>query len=368
MLLAFLRTIWTVMRKDIRIWLRQPANMAATIVPPIGFLLVEALGAAAVGRSPVALVRLDNGPKAIEMAQIFHNADIFRITDATPQQAQSLYNNIQVVAIITIPANFTQNVDAHASAPITVTVNNLNLDFTNDIRRSVPDAITQFYHAEGSGSPIQVTLHEQDLRSQDVQFFEYSVLPTIVLLLTIGGLITGGLAAAREWETRTVKELLLSPTTRTAIILGKVLAGFVTTSFLGTLVLVLATLLNWIHPVGLYWLTSLAIIALVALFSSGLGVAIGALIQRIQPVIAISVNVALYLFFLAGGIGVIAFEPLFLQNIAVFIPLTYGNHALEQAVFYSSADQLGRDVLILGSCAAASVCLGIYAMRRGIAR
>ncbi len=47
MFLAFLRTIWTVMRKDIRIWLRQPANIAATIIPPIGFLLVEALGAAA---------------------------------------------------------------------------------------------------------------------------------------------------------------------------------------------------------------------------------------------------------------------------------------------------------------------------------
>ncbi len=368
MLLAFLRTVWTVMRKDIRVWLRQPANIAATVIPPIAFLFVEALGAAAVGRSPVALVRLDNGPKGVEMAQIFHNADVFRITDATPQQAQNLYNNIQVVAIITIPANFTQNVDAHVSAPITVKVNNLNLDFTNDIRRSVPDAITQFYQAEGNSSPIKVTLQEQNLRSQDVQLFEYSVLPTIVLLLTIGGLITGGLAAAREWETRTVKELLLSPTTRTAIILGKVLAGFVTTFFLGTLVLVLASLLGWIQPEGIYWLTSLGVIALVALFSSGLGVAVGALIQRIQPVIAISINVALYLFFLAGGIGVLAFEPIVLQNIAAFVPLTYGNHALEQAVFYSSADQLGRDALILGACAVATVCLGIYAMRRGIAK
>lgn len=356
------------MVKDIRIWLRHPANVAATIIPPIAFLLVEALGAAAVGRSPVALVRLDNGPKGVEMAQIFHQADVFRITDATPQQAQSLYNNIQVVAVITIPADFTQRVDNHASAPVNVLVNNLNLDFTNDIRRSVPDAITQFYQAEGSNSPIKVTLHEQDLRTQDVQLFEYSVLPTIVLLLTIGGLITGGLAAAREWETRTVKELLLSPATRTAIIVGKVLAGFVTTFVLGMLVLIVAALLGWVHPEGIYWLISLMIIALVSLLSSGLGVAIGALLQRIQPVIAISINAALYLFFLAGGIGVLAFEPLFLQNIAAFIPLTYGNHALEQAVFYSSSDQLGRDVLILGICSFVSVWLGILAMRRGIAR
>ncbi len=55
--------------------------------------------------------------------------------------------------------------------------------------------------------------------------FQYDVIPTLVLLLTIGGLITSGLSAAREWETYTIKELLLSPATSLAIIAGKVLAG-----------------------------------------------------------------------------------------------------------------------------------------------
>ncbi len=234
---AYAKAIWVILRKDIRIWLRQPANIGATIIPPIGFLLVGALGAAAVGRSPVALVTLDSGQKGQQMAQIFHSADVFRITDTNPQQAQALLNNIDVVAVITIPADFTQRVEAHQSAPIDVTVNNLNLDFTNDIRRSVPDAITQFYQAQGSSSPIQVTMREHDLRQRDVQLFEYSVLPTIVLLLTVSGLINGGLSTAGEWESRTVKELLLSPAARGAIIGGKVLAGFAISFFLGTLVL-----------------------------------------------------------------------------------------------------------------------------------
>jgi len=112
----------------------------------------------------------------------------------------------------------------------------------------------------------------------------------------------------------------------------------------------------------------LLVIALVALLSSGLGVAIGALTQRIQAVIAISINVALYLFFLAGGTGVLAFEPHWLQNIAALVPLTYGNHALQMAVFYSSADQLGRDSAILSFSALAALALGILAMRKGIAR
>src|SRR5579884_1020611 len=367
MLFIFCRTTLAIFRKDLAIWLHRPANIAATVIPPLAFLLVQALGAAAVGRSPVALVVQDSGPKAVQMASIIHQADIFRVTDASAQQAQVLLKNLTVVAIITIPPDFTRRVDAHENANVDVTVNNLNLDFTNDIRRSVPDAITQFYAAQGSASPIAVTMRETDLRHRDVELFQYSVLPTILLLLTISGLINGGLATAREWESQTVKELLLSPTPRSALIVGKVLAGFAISFFLGVLVLLLCDILGWTQPQGIYWLTTLLTIALVSLFSAGLGVAIGAALQRLQVVIAISINVAIYLFFLAGGIGVLAFEPDWLQNIAAFIPLTYGRHALEQAIFYSSADRFGLDIAVLAVSALVTLFLGTLAMRRSIA-
>ncbi|GCE30797.1 transport permease protein [Dictyobacter alpinus] len=365
---AFFRSVWAIIKKDIRVWLSNRRNIAATVVPPIAFLLIQALGAVAVGRSPVALVTLDAGAKGQQMQHIFHAADVFRITDATPAQAANLYKNIQVIAVITIPADFTQRIQAHDPAPIEVHVNNLNLDFTNDIRRSVPDAITQFYQAQGTTSPIKVTIQEQDLRTRDVQLFQYAVLPTIILLLTLSGLVTASIATAREWETYTIKEMLLSPLSRTTIIVGKVLAGFVTTFLLGVLVLLIGAALDWTRPVGIYWLTSLLILAVLVLFSTGLGVALGAALHKSQPVIAISINITIYLFFLAGGIGVLAFEPLWLQNIAAFIPLTYGIHALEQAIFYSSSDLFGHDILILGLCALAALGLGVLSMRRGIAK
>ncbi len=362
-----IRVIWAIFRKDLVIWLRNGRNIVATVVPPLAFLLVQALGAAAVGRSPVALVTLDHGPQGQLMQQIFHQADVFRITDATPSQAQQLFHDVQVIAIITIPADFSARVERHDPSPVIVHVNNLNLDFTNDVRRSVPDAITQFYQAQGSNSPILLTMHEQNLRSRDVQLFQYSVLPTIILLLTLSGLVTSSIAAAREWESRTVKEMLLAPIARVDLIVGKVLAGFITTFCLGLLIFLLATVLGWIQPEGIYWLNSLLIMALVALFSTGLGVALGAALQKTQPVIALAINVAIYLFFLAGGVGVLAFEPLWLQNLASFVPLTYGIHALEQAVFYSASDQFGRDVLVLGICALVALGIGTLAMRRGIA-
>src|SRR5260221_11735682 len=236
MLQAFVRAVWTIGKKDVRVCLRQPANMAMTVLPALALLFADARSAGAVGRSPVALVTLDQGTRGQQMAQVIRQADLFRVSDATPAQAQALFKNLDVVAILTTPANFTHAVDAHAPAHIEVQINNLNTDFTNDIRRAVPDAITQLYQQQGSASPIKVTLQEQNLRSRDIQLFQYSAMPLLVLLLVVSGLVSSSLSAAGEWETRTIKELLLSPTSSGAIITGKVLTGFVTTVALGVLV------------------------------------------------------------------------------------------------------------------------------------
>jgi ABC-2 type transport system permease protein len=361
------RAVWAIIRKDILVWVRTPANIAATILPAVALLLVQALGSAAVGRSPVALVVNDAGPQAQQLAASIRHADVFRLTTTDTAHAQTMLHTLNVVAVITIPAGFSQRVQSGQHAAVDVLVNNLNLDFTNDIRRSVPDTITHYYQRQGDASPIKVTVRESDLRAHDIQLFQYTVLPTIVLLLMVAGLVSGGLATAREWEARTVKEVLLSPATGAEVIAGKVLAGFATTFGLGVLIFLLTAILGWIQPSGIYWLTALLVIALVALFSASLGVALGALVQRVQAVIAITINAALYLFFLAGGTGVLAFEPDWLQNIAAYDPLTYGTHALEQAVFYQSADQLGVDLLVLAVSAAVALALGTMALRRGIA-
>ncbi len=364
----FLRAASVIMLKDLQVWLRQPVTLIATVAPALILILVELLGAQAVGRSPVALVVQDRGPQGLQIAQAIRDANVFRLQEVDAASAQVLLKNLDVVAVVSIPAGFSQNAQAHQAATVDVTINNLNLDFTNDIRRAVPDAITRYYAAQGDESPIKISMDEHDLRARDIQMFQYSVLPIVVLVLLISGLITGGNAAAREWESATVKELLLSPASGGAIIAGKVLAGFLTSFVLGLLVLLAADGLGWIYPQGIYWLNMLLVVGLVALFGASLGVAIGAALQRIMPVIAVSVNLAFYLFFLAGGMGVLAFEPQWLQNIAAFVPLTYGTHALQMALFYNSADLLGRDVLVLGLSSLAALALGIVMVRRGMAK
>lgn len=365
-MIPFVHAVWAIYRKDLAVWQHNPGILIATIISPLLLLLLIAVEVGAVGLSPVALVTLDAEPSGVQMQQIFHQADVFRITDASAEQAQVLLNHLDVAAAITIPADFTARFQAHESSPIDLALNNLNLDFVNDIRRAVPDAITQFYAAQGSASPIKVTMQETDLRHRDVGILAFMVLPIIVMMLTMNGMLNNGTMAASEWETHRIKEMLLAPVARSAIIVGKVLAGFTTTFLLGVVVLFLGAVLGWTQPEGIHIVISLLMIALIALFSTGLGVALGAALQRVQPVLVASALLAFGLFMLAGGIGVLAFEPTWLQNIAAFSPLTYGVHALEQAVFYSSSDQFVRDVLVMSLSSLAALWLGVLMLQRRI--
>ena len=129
-------------------------------------------------------------------------------------------------------------------------------------------------------------------------------------------------------------------------------------------VLVLGAITGVLRPSGWYGLLALGEIALLALAMAGLGAAVGALLQRFIPTIAIGVNLSIYLFFLSGGISVVAFLPDWVQTIAHVTPSYYGVHALQMAIFYQSSELLGRDLAVMFATAIAALVLGVLALRR----
>src|SRR5207302_732394 len=153
--------ILAIVRKDISVWLRQPTSIAATVLPAVAFMVILYFGAQAVGRNPVALVVLDSGPHAQELVNILSHSDAFKITmmSTSPEKAEEALKQLKVAAVITIPNNFDTAYNSQKPDPVTIHINNLNLDFTNDLRRSLPAAITVFYadksSSNGNTRPIQ---------------------------------------------------------------------------------------------------------------------------------------------------------------------------------------------------------------------
>jgi len=329
---SVLRAVLAICRKDVEVWLRRPSTIAATMLPAVGFIVVIVISSQAVGRNPVALVVLDPGPQAQRLAQSLEDSEAFVPRRATPADAQAMLDHLDVAAVITIPADFDAKYVARAPDPVSIEINNLNLDFTNDLRRSLPAAITAFYSAQPD-NPILIRVQESDLRATDVSLIQFDLVPNLILLLTVAGVVNCGLATAREFEDLTIKELSLAPISPATLIAGKLAAGWVTTMLLATSLLVVAAATGVLRPAGWFWLVALGVMALFALASAGLGALLGALLRRFQPVIAAGINISLYLFFLSGGIAVAAFLPEWVQTIAHFTPTYYGVHAIQMAVW-----------------------------------
>jgi ABC-2 type transport system permease protein len=366
--------VLAIVRKDIGVWLRQPATIASTVLPAVSLLVILFFFQQAVGRNPVAIVVHDTGPHAQELVKILSDSNAFKIAMITTAQpnAEEALKLLKVAAVITIPSNFDAAFDSHKPDPVTIHINNLNLDFTNDLRRSLPAAITEFYtdknnHNNGISGPIRIHVKETDSRQQDIELLRFELVPNLVLLLTTAGIINAGAATAREWEDSTIKELLLAPISKTSLIVGKLLSGWFTTLLIAAVVLVIGAASGYLRPEDpIYWISTVAIVLLIALASAGLGVAIGAAARRFQRVTAIGIPLSIDLFFLSGGITVAAFLPVWLQTTAHFVPTFYGTHALEMAIFYNSSEGLVQDVAVLSVTALAATILGVLSLRKSM--
>lgn len=361
----FLGVLGATTRKDLVIWLRQWHVIAASLVMPATYLLVALLGSAAVGRNPVALVIQDQGQVADQVAQAIVASEVFRVSRVDAPTARALYRNLEVGAVLTIPAGFSQEVATHRQAPLLVQVNNLNLDFTNDVRRAVPDAISIYYEAQGAASPMHVTIAQQNVRPRDIELYQYDVVPLMTLLVLVCGLITSSAAFAHEIETRSIKEVWLAPASSVAVLGGKVLASWLTTAGLGVMMLLIGFGLGWTQPEGVFWFGALLALTLMALFASVAGILLGAIVRRVQGVTVLSTTGSVWLFFLSGGLAVLQFEPPFLQAMGAWVPTTYATHLLQMSVFYRSFALFGRDVAVLLGATLVAFLLCLVWLRPG---
>jgi ABC-type transport system involved in multi-copper enzyme maturation permease subunit len=315
-----LRVIWACAKKDIRIALKERVFTIISVFLPVNFLILFSLFVISGGQAPTAVVMHDTGPYAQQFYNAMAGAHSFVLQKATQDQASSLIHEGRIVAVVTIPADFDAKVASNQPVQVDVLVNNLNTDFTNDIRRAVPLSITSFY-AKAFPNVVTVTPQETDKYSQDTGYIPYLSVSILVIALVVGGLLQSGTAAAREWENATMKELLLSPASRWAVVTGKMLGAML----LGLLA-VLVVMLVLIFIIGVYpvhWGAMISYTLLTSAIFIALGTLLGTLMKQRQAFTGLAFGVSIPLFFVSGAFGPISFNVPALQVLAQALPVYY---------------------------------------------
>ncbi len=373
-----MRGMWMLARLDLLLWRRMPLAIVSALIPPFGMALLLVVLTLSVGVQPVALVVLSQGKEALRMVRIIEaDEEAYALTITDARNAAHMLDDQEVAAVITIPADFDQAVSAH-QARLELTLNNVDIDFADDIRRAVDRSVAQFdapqLGLEGERdnaddrvtlpNPYRVAIIEHDLRETNVDFLSYQVLPTLVLLVLNVGLIGTALLCAHDKERGTARYLALAPLASWVLIAGRLLGGLLASLAALVPTLIVCVLTGVITPPADHWPALAALFVATGLCASGLGATLGSLIRGARTVAMASSVVATYLFFLGGGFTTIVFLPAWLRNLSAVIPIRYSIDGMRQALFYPGLEGLNTDIAILVGTALAAVVAGSIAVRR----
>ncbi len=335
-----------------------------TILEAVTFLVLVSLFGITGSRAPTALVDQDGGPYAQLLASDLsaaHNSFALRRMDAVA--ASAALRGGDVAAVITIPAGFGTRVGAGDTVAVSVDVDNVNVDLTDDIQRALPSAIVSFGH-QLRLPQLRVGVEEQDLLAHDTGYIPYLTVSALALdALVVAGTLAA-VVVARDRETRTARVWRTSPASAVAVLAGRLAAtGLVALVALAVTVacVVAGYRVGMQHPFEVV----AALVACTAIFTC-VGGWIGATLRRSIAVVPLIFGIALPLYVDSGALEPARFDGEAIWWIAHASPVYYAVGVMEDA-FHGlrvTPEPVWLNAVALCGFAAAAVLLALRSLRR----
>lgn len=187
--------------------------------------------------------------------------------------------------------------------------------------------------------------------------------PGIIAMSIIFTAIFAGIEVVWERQFGFLKETMVAPVSRFAIMFGRTLGGATVASFQGILVMVLSLLFGF-RPALAMILPALAFMILIALVFSALGIAFGSIMEDMQGFPLVMNFVVMPLFFLSGALFPLNSAPTTLKIVAMFNPLTYGVDGLRAVFIGASQFNAWIDAGILAAIAVLFISIGAWLFSR----
>jgi len=162
-----------------------------------------------------------------------------------------------------------------------------------------------------------------------------------------------------------LKETMVAPVSRLQIILGKTLGGATVATIQGLIVFLLTLLVGFRPAEGwIMVIPALAVVALVAILFTSLGVAIASMLQDMQGFQLIMNFLVMPIVFLSGAYFPLQGLPMAMEIVVKIDPLTYGVDALRGALIGVSQFGMGMDIAILGIITVVILGIGTWLFNR----
>jgi len=190
------------------------------------------------------------------------------------------------------------------------------------------------------------------------------VAPGVIGMSILFTSIFSGIGLLWDRQFGFLKETLVAPVPRLTVMIGKTLGGATVATIQGLLVLIICLIagfrpVNWaILPVVLVFMI------LTAIVFSGLGIAIGSMLQDMQGFQLIMNFLVMPIFFLSGALFPLDNLPSVLSFVTRIDPLSYGIDGLRNVLIGTSQFEPAISLAVLCAVAVLFLALGSYSFSR----
>ena len=156
-----------------------------------------------------------------------------------------------------------------------------------------------------------------------------------------------GVAIVWDREVGFLKEVLVAPLSRTAVVIGKILGGATNSVVQGSLILALMPLFH-LHPHPGQIAGAFLVMILIGLTQTSVGILLGVRMTSSQGFMVLMNFIILPLFFLSGALYPLDRLPSWLSLASRLDPMTYGVDLLRHALTGIHYFSIATDLLTLG--------------------
>lgn len=193
--------------------------------------------------------------------------------------------------------------------------------------------------------------------------YQLFIFPGIILMSILFTSSFAGMAVVWDREMGFLKEVLVAPLSRSAVVIGKILGGATNSLIQGVFLLILAPFLGVIPSVG-HLILILLIMLIVSLSQTAMGIALSAKMTSSQGFMVLMNFIVLPIYFLSGAMFPLNRLPGWLSVLSQLDPLTYGVDLMRGVMLGTFYYPIIRDILIIAGFGTIMVAISIRQFQR----
>jgi ABC-2 type transport system permease protein len=316
----------SIARKEFLHIIRDPRSLAILFLMPIlqlvlfGFALKMEIQEIKLG-----IVDFSRSTQSTNFIESFSGSDFFKpfYYKGAIGNIDELFKNRTAQAVMVIPEDFDRTLRRQSNTPVQFLIDASDANAATMIRSYISQVILNFNEQNNRVLPIPFDFRSTIFYNPDRKSTYFFVPGIIALLLVMISALLTSITIAREKESGTMEQILVSPIRPRQIIIGKVFPYILLAFLMGLVILLIGVFLFHVPFKGnALLLLLLSLLYILTALSLGLLISTVARTQQVAMMIAL-VATLLPTFLLSGFIFPIASMPKVIQYITYLVPAKY---------------------------------------------